>query len=135
MYVQRVRNLIAVLAVNCPVEGADGEVQMTHVDSTRAALNAVRLGAFDLLLTGNTVDAGPVWPLMQKLRMVRPKLQWWLVAHGVDPSDERLARTLGMARLLATRPTLEQIAMGLRPSQWSPGMEEDQAEPTSALVR
>lgn len=103
------RNLIDVLAVNCQVTGVADDLECTAVSSARAALAAVRQQSFDLLLTGITVDDTPIWPLIQKLRMVRPKLQWWLVAHGIDPADERLARTLGVARLLAASPTATQI--------------------------
>jgi hypothetical protein len=104
---------IRVLAVNCRVSGGAGEVDVTDVDSVAAVLSAVRLMQFDLLLTSSTIAGLAVWPLAQKVRRVRPKLRWWLVARGLSDDQEVLARTLGVTRILESAPTGELIRAAL----------------------
>ena len=112
------QDVIPVLAVACRIRGEEDELDVTHVDSNAATLAAVRMMQFDLLLTTTSVAGTAVWPLAEKIRRVRPKLHWWLVAHGLSQDEEVLARTLGVTRILDNVPTAEMIRSALsRPSR------------------
>jgi hypothetical protein len=99
--------------IACRIRGEAGELDVTNVDSAATALAAVRIMQFDLLLTTTGVAGAAVWPLAEKIRRVRPKLHWWLVATRCHKDEEVLARTLGVTRILDTVPTAELIRSAL----------------------
>lgn len=106
--------VISVLAVNCPLGGTTGEIDVTHVDCPVAALQAVRAARFDLLLSSARVGGEIIWPLAQKLRRLRPKLHWWLVADVLEHHDEIRARSLGVNRIIPMVPTVEWVCTEFR---------------------
>ena len=124
--------LLQILAVDCRLDGSADEVKLTTVDSVRAALNALRTADVDLLLTRGDVAGSPVWPLAERVRRVRPKLHWWLVAHGITVDQEILARTLGVTRILAAAPTAEAICRAFARPTPRPTLAARPAEPLPA---
>ncbi len=104
---QMMTEQISVLAVDCPADiNVEGDlmndlttVHLTSVHSTKAALSAIRVMHFDLMLTGTTIAGDPIWDLAAKVRTVRPKLRWVLIAKDLSLTDERHARTLGVTTI------------------------------------
>lgn len=101
-----------ILAVDCHPRGDAGDVRLTRVTSAREAMLALRLSPIDLLVTTRRVEGGGIWTLAEKIRRVRPKLQWWLIARGIVADEEVLARTLGVSRIVSSAPRLEAIRLG-----------------------
>jgi hypothetical protein len=88
-------DVITVLAVDCPLGESTHGLDVTFVATARAALAALRVMQFDLMVTTTTVAGEPVWPLAAKVRAVRPRLRWVLIDGSLDDAGERLARSLG----------------------------------------
>jgi hypothetical protein len=87
-------------------------VRLIRVATAREALLALRASPIDLLVTTRRVEGQTVWALAEKVRRVRPKLKWWLIARGIVPDEEVIARTLGVSRILSAAPRLETIRFG-----------------------
>ena len=102
-----------ILAVDCRPSGEADAVEIVRVGSTRDALLALRGAPIDLMLTTRVVDGGPIWGLAGKVRVLRPKLAWWLVAGGIGADDEILARTLGVTRIVRSVPSLAAIRLAV----------------------
>lgn len=101
-----------ILAVDCHPRGESADVRLVRATSPREALLALRASPVDLMLTTRRVDGDAIWSLVEKVRRVRPKLHWWLIARGIDAEEEILARTLGVTRILSAAPRLETIRLG-----------------------
>lgn len=101
-----------ILAVDCQPRGQAEDVRLLRVETAREALLALRDAPIDLLLTTRRVDGAPVWPLAEKVRRLRPKVRWWLIARGLGPDEEIVARTLGVTRIVSAAPRLEAIRLG-----------------------
>lgn len=101
--------MLHVLAVDCRPRGDADDVTLTLATTAAEALRIVRVTPLGLLLTTRDVEGAAIWPLAERVRLVRPKLPWWLVANGITPDEEILARTLGVKRILGSVPTAEQI--------------------------
>lgn len=92
------QDILSVLSVDCPVDGRDESVNVTHVSTARSALAALRMTHFDLMLTQTAVAGEPIWELAAKVRAVRPKLQWMLLMDDeAGFATELRARSFGMA--------------------------------------
>ncbi|HEV7299770.1 MAG TPA: hypothetical protein VGN72_10425 [Tepidisphaeraceae bacterium] len=96
-------DILSVLAVDCPPMDADDALSVTDVPTARAALAALRVMQFDLIVTTTTVAGEPVWPLMSKVRAVRPKLRWVMMSAHLSLSEEVKARSMGVAHVLSSR--------------------------------
>ncbi len=97
------QDVISVLAVDCPPDNwddADARLNVTNVTTPRAALAALRVMQFDLMLTQTAVAGEPVWTLAAKVRAMRPRVRWILVASTLNPRDEITARSLGVIAIL-----------------------------------
>jgi hypothetical protein len=94
------QSLISVLAVDCPVDSRDHELSVTNVSTTCAALAALRVMQFELMVTRLAVAGQPVWPLAAKVRALRPAMRWVLVAPQLAREEESHARMFGVARII-----------------------------------
>jgi DNA-binding NarL/FixJ family response regulator len=97
------QDVISVLAVDCPLDNwddADTRLSVTNVTTARAALAALRVMQFDLMVTQTAVAGEPVWELAAKVRAMRPRVRWVLVSPMLSPLDEITARTLGVSAIL-----------------------------------
>lgn len=102
--------LLKILAVDCRLDGFADEGVLTPVATVRETLAALRAGHFDLLLTRAVCADEPIWPLVERVRRVRSKLPWVLVARGIATHDEVLARQLGVTRIVGFAPTADALA-------------------------
>lgn len=115
------RDVISVLSLDCEVEAGES-TDVTTVHTGRAALAALRVLDFDLLVTGSRVGDEPVWRHVAKVRTVRPRLRWMLVSPDLSPVDEVMARSLGATWVFGSMPSpyewvelFDRIGIGVRP--------------------
>ena len=70
-------------------------------DSTRRAIELLRMLRFDLLLVGLGDSAAQPWNFLRQVRACWPSQKWLLAgAGGLSDDDEVTARTLGATQIL-----------------------------------
>ena len=106
---------ISVLSIDCPIEGFDERLSVTEVKTARQALGALRMLQFDLMVTQAAVAGEPIWLLAAKVRAIRPRLRWMLVAGQLSAEEESRARMLGVAQIVEDVPTRRDLLTACHP--------------------
>ena len=92
---------------------------VVSADTTRRAIELLRMLRFDLLLVGlRTPSAAPPWNFVQRARLCWPGQKWMLVGpHDLSTRDEITARSLGATGVIAGHvdwESIAQVARGIR---------------------
>jgi hypothetical protein len=91
---------VSILSVACPIEGYDERVSVTDVATSRETMAALRLMQFDLMVTQTALNGEPIWDLARKVRALRPRLRWMLLAPELTAMEETRARSLGVTCII-----------------------------------
>lgn len=92
-----------------PAELGGGLVDWSFAHGAAQVLAQMRQERFDHVLAGRTVAQQPVWPLIRRMKSVRRKQKWSLVAPLASHAEEVMARSLGVVRIFDSPPDLEAI--------------------------
>src|SRR5581483_5319119 len=88
-----------------PPDWQDGNGWTLHRACTaREAMQALRGRHIELLLSSMRLPDMPLWPLVSRVRALRPRQPWMLVEPGLSQADEIRARALGALMVLEEIP-------------------------------
>jgi hypothetical protein len=101
--------VISILSVACPIDGYDERVSVTDTATARETMAALRLMQFDLMVTQTALQGEPVWELARKVRAMRPRMRWMLLAPDLTAREETQARSLGVTRIVDSALTYQDL--------------------------
>ena len=80
-----------------------------QLGSGKQVLEIMRLVPIDLLLVSLTVSDIDVWQLIKTVQIKDSKIKWILLCGQLDAKTEVQARTLGVFRIMHTRPDVDEL--------------------------
>ncbi|MCC7349951.1 MAG: hypothetical protein IT446_05220 [Phycisphaerales bacterium] len=86
-----------------------GRIDWSFAKESAEVLAQLRRRDFEHVLAGRTIQDQPIWPVIRRVKAIRQRQKWSLIAPMLSRAEEIMARSLGVVRIFDSMPDSEAI--------------------------